>query len=404
MDSMKNCGVVPALSVEAQLKRKIRTHLGELGFVRDANGLLAPPKASKSSIRLMHSRQRQTKLEQHQKFIEGNIKPFLDALASGTDIEPEKIDLSLRPIKTDSKEARLFRMAGLTWSVPVSNGFGRRMRFLVWDNYHDRLAGVAALGDPVFNLSVRDNEIGWDADARRDRLCNVLDAYVLGALPPYNELLCGKAIACMLRSSDVYEEFQCRYGKKPGLISGKNKKPRLLAITTSSSMGRSSLYNRLTLDGEPYLRPIGYSKGWGHFHVPDDLFLELRQYLESVGHPYSRQYEYGEGPNWRLRTIKAALAALGMQQSLLHHGIKRQVYIGYLAKNAIDILNGAKTKPDLSELRPIREIFESAKVRWIIPRSARRPEFLKWRKQSILDRFEDSISKNRTGGILQHAH
>lgn len=401
---MKNCGVVPALSLEAQLKRKIRAHLGELGFVRDVDGLLAPPKASKSSIRLMHSRQRDTKLVQHQKFIEENFEPFLSTLADGVEIEPHKIDLTLHPIKTDSKEARLFRMAGLTWSVPVSNGFGRRMRFLVWDNYHDRLAGVAALGDPVFNLSVRDSEIGWNAEDRRNRLCNVLDAYVLGALPPYNELLCGKAIACMLRSSEVYDEFQSRYGNRPGLISGRNKNSRLLAITTSSSMGRSSLYNRLTLQGERYLQPVGYSKGWGHFHVPDDLFLELRQYLESIGHPYSSQYQYGEGPNWRLRTIKAALAALGMQQSLLRHGIKRQVYIGYLAKNAKEILNGSKNEPDLSGLSSTSEIVEAAKGRWIIPRSLRRNEYLKWRKQSIAEHFERSTAEIRSNVAAKHAY
>jgi hypothetical protein len=63
--------------------------------------------------------------------------------------------------------------------VPVSNGFGRRLRYLVWDNHNNKLIGIIAIGDPVFNLSVRDTLIDWDAKARGERLVNLMDAYVL---------------------------------------------------------------------------------------------------------------------------------------------------------------------------------------------------------------------------------
>ena len=394
MNSTRNRKVVPALSIEAQLKRKVRSHLNQLGFVRDPDGLLSPPKTEKSTIRLLHSFQRSNKLRQNQEFINENHRSFAAVLADGSELNPEKIDLCLRPVAGRSKDANLFRMAGLTWSVPVSNGFGRRIRYLVWDRYHDRLAGVAALGDPVFNLSVRDNEIGWDVKGRAEHLCNLLDAYVLGALPPYNQLLCGKAIACMLRSKEVFDEFESRYGSKPGLISGKIKNPRLLAITTSSSMGRSSVYNRLSLKGNTYLRPIGYTKGWGHFHVPDDLFLELRKFLDEIGHPYVRQYEFGEGPNWRLRTIKAAFGALGIQQNLLHHGVRRQVFVGYFAKNAKAILNGNASTADISNLLCESEILDAAKERWIIPRSMRRTEYMSWKKESVLQHFDEFLNND----------
>ena len=92
----------------------------------------------------------------------------------------------LQPISSDTWEGDLFRLASLTWSVPVSNGFGRRLRFLVWDNHNGKLIGIIAIGDPVFNLSVRDNLIEWDVKARGERLVNIMDAYVLGALPPYS--------------------------------------------------------------------------------------------------------------------------------------------------------------------------------------------------------------------------
>jgi len=279
----------------------------------------------------------------------------------------------------------LFRLASMTWSVPVSVGFGRRLRYLVWDQYHERLAGIAALGDPVFNLSVRDNLVGWDAASRGKRLVNVLDAYVLGAVPPYNTLLVGKAIACLIRSQEVYDDFAEEYGGTTGLISGKRKRANLLAVTTSSSMGRSSVYNRLRLDGETYFRPVGYTVGWGHFHVTDRLFSEMRDYLRIKKHRYADQHEYGEGPNWRLRTIRAALLELGINQAVLRHGIQRQVYLCTLADNALDILRTGRGTPDVSRLETVHEISEKAKARWIVPRAERRPEFKAWRREDILN-------------------
>jgi Druantia protein DruA len=40
----------------------------------------------------------------------------------------------------------------------VSRGYGRRMRFLIWDQSNEKLIGLIVLGDPVFNLRVRDEE------------------------------------------------------------------------------------------------------------------------------------------------------------------------------------------------------------------------------------------------------
>ena len=206
--------------------------------------------------------------------------------------------------------------------------------------------GLIAIGDPVFNLSVRDTLIGWDANDRRERLVNVMDAYVLGALPPYNALLGGKMVACLIRTQQIYDEFTRTYGSTSGIISGKAKKARLLSVTTSSSMGRSSVYNRLKLGGMRYFEPIGYTRGWGHFHISDELFAELREYLRSIGHQYADQHRFGQGPNWRLRTTRAALKALGLRDELLRHGIRRQVFVCNLVSNAATLLRTGKGRPD----------------------------------------------------------
>jgi len=148
------------------------------------------------------------------------------------------------------------------------------MRFLVWDRSNQKLLGLIALGDPVFNLNVRDAAIGWTTADRKQRLVNVMDAYVLGALPPYNTLLCGKLVACLLRTVEVRDHFVSRYGNSQGIISGKAKSANLSLVTTTSALGRSSVYNRLVLDGQHVFRSIGFTSGWGHFHISTKLFAQ----------------------------------------------------------------------------------------------------------------------------------
>jgi hypothetical protein len=316
-------------------------------------------------------------------FISGHFSNLIKYFASGKDIDVARISPVLQRISSDTWETELFRLAALTWSVPVSNGFGRRLRYLVWDNHNGKLMGIIAIGDPVFNLSVRDTLIDWDARARGERLVNIMDAYVLGALPPYNALLGGKLVACLIRSRDIYDDFAKAYGKTTGIISQQEKKARLLAVTTSSSMGRSSVYNRLKLGGIEYFKSIGYTGGWGHFHIPDSLFLDLREYLREIGHPYADLHRFGQGPNWRMRTTRVALQALGFKNDMLRHGIQREVFICELANNALKLLHRGRGRPDLSSLLSAEEVANLAVERWMLPRSQRRPEFKVWKREQI---------------------
>ena len=368
---------------EATLKRKVGAHLRDLGFHRSARGALEVDSNDKDVIRATHSSQRRDRLSANAAFLSQRVPALLKHFASGCEVDPEAIKPSLERVVASTWQADLFRIASLTWSIPVSNGFGRRLRYLVWDSHNEKLIGLIAIGDPVFNLAVRDKLIGWDADGRSARLVNMMDAYVLGALPPYNALLGGKMIACLVRSREVYDDFSRTYGGTKGIISGKKKRARLLAITTSSSMGRSSVYNRLKLDGDPYFKSIGYTHGWGHFHIPDSLFSELRAYLRSIGHDYADQYQYGQGPNWRLRTTRAALTALGFRNDLLRHGIQREVFFSSLANNAMKLLQTGKGRPDLSSLLSVKEVAELSMARWIVPRSVRCPEFRVWTRENL---------------------
>jgi hypothetical protein len=383
MMGKNNKAIITVSTREATLKKRFRRHLKSLGFRKADDGSLIPPGTGKDVVRTIHSAQRNDRLDASQTFLSERLSKLLKHFASGNEIDPAKISPVLQTISSKSWEGDLFRLASLTWSVPVSNGFGRRLRFLVWDNHNGKLMGIIAIGDPVFNLSARDNLIEWDVKARGERLVNIMDAYVLGALPPYNALLGGKLVACLVRSRDVYDHFSKAYGKTTGIISGQEKKARLLAVTTSSSMGRSSVYNRLKLGGTEYFSPIGYTGGWGHFHIPDSLFADLRDYLRESGHSYADQHQFGEGPNWRMRSTRAALEALGFKDDLLRHGIKREVFLSQLAGNAFKILRSGKGKPDLSSLLSAEEVSSLAVERWMLPRSQRMPEFKLWKRESI---------------------
>ena len=176
--------VIGVSTREATLKKHIRRHLKSLGFHKTDDGIFAPPGAGKDAIRTIHSVQRDDRLAANQEFISGHFSTLIKYFASGKDIDVAEISPVLQRISSDTWESDLFRLAALTWSVPVSNGFGRRLRYLVWDDHNNKLIGIIAIGDPVFNLSVRDNLIDWDARARGERLVNVMDAYVLCALPP----------------------------------------------------------------------------------------------------------------------------------------------------------------------------------------------------------------------------
>lgn len=389
--------VVPALTKESNLKRRLRKHLKTLGFEKSKDGNLVPPVSTKDSIRKVHAVHRADILNRNAEFARWQLPKLRYHFASGHEIEPSKIQPRLELIRSDTWQSALFRLATLSWSIPVSAGFGRRMRYLVWDQHNEKLIGLIALGDPVFNLRARDHHIGWDSEARRQRLVNILDAYVLGAVPPYNSLLCGKLVACLVRTDQVRRDFQSRYGQTTGIISQEAKRAKLVMVTTSSALGRSSVYNRLKINGDEYFRSIGFTGGWGHFHVPDDLFWDLREYLRGMNHEYVDGHAFGDGPNWRLRTIRAALDALGFGGDLLRHGIRREVFSCNLAANASKVLRGERKRPNFNTLKTVDKVSELAKERWIVPRAGRQPDYLGWDAANFETLVKEGISAQIQG-------
>ncbi|NJB93178.1 Druantia anti-phage system protein DruA [Xanthomonas arboricola] len=377
--------VVKILPREAILKRKVRRHLQQVGFTKDENGVLVLSVDSKDAIRAAHQLQRTERSSKQTEFLKKKFPKLSKHFAAGMEVIPTAVKPRLERVRSGTWQSHLFKLASLTWSVPVSPGFGRRLRYLVWDDSNERLMGILAIGDPVFNLRSRDDYIGWTGTQRLTQLVHIMDAYVLGAVPPYNQLLGGKVVAALLRTREIFDDFHQAYGSRKGVISQQVKVAKLAAITTTSSMGRSSVYNRVRLDDTSYLKAIGYSSGYGHFHIPDQLFQDLREYLRNENHPYADEHAFGKGPNWRMRVTRTALDKIGMRSNLMMHGIKREVFICELARNTVKFLKGEDAELDVSDLKSVNDVAAMACNRWLVPRSIRCPEYQRWTRQDLVE-------------------
>jgi hypothetical protein len=341
-----------------------------------------PPSQVKAVIRAQHALQRAEFRQQEMAFVLRYGRHLLQHFAEGSDVQPNRIDPVLCPISKEGEDAALFRFATLLWSVPVSRGYGRRMRYLVRDRSNGKLIGLFALADPVFNLRARDEWIGWSVDDRRQRLVNVMDAHVVGAVPPYSDLLGGKLVASLMTAREVCQEFVHRYGETRGIISGQAKHAQLLLITATSALGRSSLYNRLKLSGIVEFLRIGQTEGWGHFQVPSHLFQLMRHLLELESHPYASGHQYGQGPNWKIRVIREALKRAGLDQNLLRHGISREIYVAGMAPGWRESLRDGSNRC-VQERPDASEIAHAAMARWTIPRALRVPDYAAWTRDDL---------------------
>jgi hypothetical protein len=264
----------------------------------------------------------------------------------------------------------LFRYVRLHWSIPVSAGYGRRIRFLVFDESNGKLIGIFGLADPVYSLGPRDEWIGWDSAAKKSRLQCVMDIFVLGAIPPYSHLLCGKLVALLATSSEVSRIFARKYGKGRTLISNQKRDARLALLTTTSALGRSSLYNRLQFSGKPVFQSVGFSKGSGDFHFANGLYVDLRQWALTYCKATAKHDRWGNGFRNRREVIRKALPRLGLSRELVYHGVQREIFMIPLARNTRPFLREEHTR--LYSLRRTPEaLFDWFRERWLLSRAAR---------------------------------
>lgn len=334
--------VIECNSLEEKVHALILRDLHRLGWninypnaEKNLIEVIPPENYNKQTIQKSMGVKRQEIIQQHQKWINNKIDYARANLANGFDVLSSKIKPVIEVCKTQ-KQHDLFRILRFYWSSPYSEYVGRRIKLIIRDYGlpNKPVIGIAALGSPIIHIPERDNWIGWDRNIRTQNLNYTMDAYVIGALPPYNYLLGGKLVSYLLTSKEVRDIFEEKY---------KNTKYNKLAgIFTTGLYGRSSQYNRVKIRGDLLYNPIGRTKGYGTLHLTNETFNAMNDYLKENNIIVNNQF--GFGPSWRMRVIHTAGRLLGFNPNiLLCHSFKRQIYYISLAKNSIDFLNGNTT-------------------------------------------------------------
>lgn len=366
-----------------ELRARILSSLRSQGFSFNADGTLRPVSSDKDKLRALHATARAAAIERARPRLQRHENRLLGYFAEGSEIEPTKVRPRLHEIEPKSEEELLFRYARLHWSIPISAGYGRRLRFLVFDESNGKLIGLFGLGDPVFGLRPRDAWIGWTKDDRKKKLKHVMDAFLVGAVPPYSMLLCGKFIATLLASEEVREAFKSKYGGRNSLISNQHFDGNLALVTTTSALGRSSVYNRLTLeDGRRLLKSVGYSSGSGEFHFSNGIYEDLIEYASTHLQPSAKNPQWGSGWRNRREVIRRSLQDLGLPPDLMYHGVRREVFVAPLASNVREFLKGESQRLRFHRLT-MDVLFDRFRERWLLPRAERDERYLAFTPQSL---------------------
>ena len=363
--------IANAKSLEVnQLRSRVVNSLKHQGF-EFHSGLLAPPdNRDKKKLRVLHKEAVKRNVERSRAGLERHEDRLLSHIANGKEVFPEKIQPQLVLVQPGSEDELLFRYARLHWSIPVSAGYGRRLRFVVYDESNKKLIGIFGLSDPIFGLRPRDSWIGWDFENRKKRLQCVMDLFVLGAVPPYSSLLCGKLIALLATSQPVWEAFCQKYGGQKSRINHNVLDGRLALLTTTSALGRSSLYNRLQYEENRVFHSVGFTRGSGEFHFSNGFYSDLREFALEHCEATAKHPSWGTGFRNRRELLRKTLPLLGLPQELLYHGIKREIFVAPLATNAAEFLCGHDEKLQ-RRISTVGDLFGWFQSRWLLPRAAR---------------------------------
>ena len=246
---------------------------------------------------------------------------------------------------------------------------------------------------------------------KKRRIAGLMDITTCGAVPPYNEVLGGKLLSFLMASPKVIAKYRQRYKDQESVIASRMKgeavvrSPELVLLSTTSlyAVG-SSQYNRLkapTANGELRYEEIGKSSGHGHIHISERTFQTLKELLDELneddGESNRPNNRFGNGVNYKMRTIKAALSEIGLKP-LHQHEHPRLIYLVPLAKNWREYLTGKDDIPEYlyadTEENPEAEtqaLIDYWKLRWFYKRA---------QKDFIIERLEEADGAVKVSNLI----
>jgi hypothetical protein len=371
------------------LKNDIFSILKRQGYIIKPNGVFILKNEEHENKRKTHELAKAERVNKNEEFLLEKI-PFVEKyIINGKDLDISKIDPEIIEVKSGSEEEDMFRWWNMVWwSLPYEHAYGRQMRFIIWDKYHNAPIGLIGLQSPILSWSARDNYLGIKIKNRDFWVNQSLSAQRIGALPPYNDIRGGKLVAMLMTSKNVQKEFDKKYKKQKTLLLGRKLPSNLLFITTTGAYGKSSVYNRLKFNDEVVSKFIGYTKGTGTFHIPNALYEDLIIYLKKRG--FDTERGYGNGPSRKLRLIDQALQLLGFANGITH-GIKRAVYIFPMVSNLKDVIQ-AKGKPAWYN-RNVADMTQFWKKRWALPHSEKDKSFQEFSGEEFIKQARKDFKK-----------
>lgn len=227
-------------------------------------------------------------------------------------------------------------------SLPCTGVIGRSIKILVKDSIINKYIGIMCLSSDVYNLGERDNYIKKtsgiiDFDKNKDSLLkSIMNISCCVPLQPFGfNTNGGKLLASLAFSKEIFDYYYNKY-KEP-----------LLAIITTSINGKSIQYDRLKC-----LKMIGYTKGFGSVNIPQELYLQCKEYnnIWKVVEKSDRIDRYN--------FLKKLLQHLQLSQNILLHNNKRGIYFGYLFSSKFN------ENYNCNELLSINDIYTNWKNRW----------------------------------------
>jgi hypothetical protein len=363
----------------SELRELVIAELDELGLhIKEKS--LEPAQTTKVFTQQLHAPAREIILMNANKWIVYAWEKYKHFFAKGQDLNPEFISPKLVEACTnDQKE--LFRLARYTWSLPYTKGYGRRLQYLIIDEFNNKLIGILGLQSPPLSFPGRDRLFSYPEGKKTALVNQTMDIYTLGAIPPYSDLLGGKLLALTAASNEIRIAYKRKYDNRLTLMEERKLPAHLVALTTTSAYGRSSIYNRLRYNNTVEFQSLGYTEGYGAFHL-ERLYPKFREFLEAQD--ISTKGGFGKGPRIKWQTMVRALEKIGFDSGLLHHGVKREVFLIPLIHNLKSYMNGTEETPHYIDAS-FDELVNYWRDRWFIPRSARIDGWCNWDPKKIED-------------------
>ena len=257
-----------------------------------------------------------------------------------------------------------------------NSNIGRNLYFLIRDKKTKKYLGVTCMSSDFLDLTPRDNYIGWDREAKTQRMINhtCIGSTIVPVQPLGYNLVGGKLLALLCLSDTIEKTWEKQYGDK------------LVGVTTTSLYGKTKAIPLSQYDRLDHWKKMGWTAGSVSFETERTTRKLIQQWLmknhtrkyfewyvakKSSGQPHKRDH--------RNRSHAFTYSQLGIEKKLIKSEHARGIYFSELFKNTKEYL-----KEEIKEDKLIRAFDNSTEALTHI-----------WKTKYAKKRIESLIAQGR---------